>query len=189
MYKLTFLAVILCAGCTLSSHEIASPTTTQFKAVVFDIDGTLTTRSHAIHTVRKGAVDAVALYADNGHKIIYLTARTPVFQWHVPEWLSKHGFPAGSIHVTESREDREDFAKFKQGVLETYLARGWTLVAAYGDSSTDFKAYSNAGLDRSRIFALGAEGTTVCEPGVWTACFDNWPDQMAKIEELIRSED
>lgn len=176
---------LVCSACTLTPHEIQTATAEQDQAVVFDIDGTLTTRIHAIRDARQGAVAAVQAYAEAGYLVVYLTARTPLFQFHIPGWLERHDFPAGPIHVTESREHRSDLAAFKQGVLEDYRAHGWTLVAAYGDTVTDFEAYAGAGLPRARVFALRREGETTCDPGAWTACFATWPEQMDVIGELI----
>lgn len=174
-----------CAGCMLTPHEVESARSDHNLAVVFDIDGTLTTRVHAIRDTRKGAVAAVQAYAAAGYRIIYLSARHPLFQWHIPVWLERHGFPEGPIHVTESQEHRSDHAVFKRGVLDEYRESGWVFMAAYGDSTTDFDAYANAGIDRGRVFALRREGAQDCEPGTWAICFANWPEQMEIINDLI----
>lgn len=181
------LWVVMCASCTLTPHKVEIAPPENNLAVVFDIDGTLTTRVHAIRDTRKGAVAAVQAYADAGYRIVYLSARHPLFQWHIPNWLEQHGFPAGPIHVTESSEQRSDHASFKYGVLGNYRESGWELAAAYGDSSTDFDAYANAGIRRDRVFALKREGAEACEPGIWAECFATWPEQMAIIGELIRA--
>jgi len=177
----------LCAGCTLVPHQVERAPAAHNLVVVFDIDGTLTTRVHAIRSTREGAVAAVQAYAAAGFRIVYLSARNPWFQWHIPFWLEQHGFPEGALHVMESREHRRDHAAFKLGVLDEYRANGWVLAAAYGDSSTDFDAYAKAGIDRGRVFALRREDAERCEPGSWSACFSNWPEQMEIIADLIRS--
>jgi hypothetical protein len=183
------LLLVVCAGCTLATHDIEPAPPDRNRAVVFDIDGTLTTGVHAIGDTRTGAVAAVRAYAAAGYRVIYLSARHPLLQWHLPVWLERHGFPDGPIHVTESQSQRRDHAAFKHGVLEVYRANGWVLAAAYGDSSTDFDAYRDAGIDRERIFALRRQGAEVCEPGVWAACFAGWPEQMQLIDALISAED
>lgn len=181
------LLILLCAGCTLTPHEVEPPPADNNLAVVFDIDGTLTPRVYAIGDTREGAAAAVQAYADAGYRIIYLSARTPLFQWRIPGWLEKNGFPQGPIHVTETRAQRVDHAAFKQEVLDEYRANGWMLVAAYGDSSTDFHAYANAGIAADRVFALRREGADACEPGAWAECFANWREQMGIIEDLIHA--
>ena len=56
--------------------------------------------------------------------------------------MKKNGFPEGSIQVTQTSDDQKDHAKFKQRILNEFQAKGWIIFAAYGDSSTDFEAYS-----------------------------------------------
>lgn len=183
-----FLLLAMCAGCTLTPHAVEPAPSNQNRAVVFDIDGTLTTRVHAIRDTREGAAAAVAVYAAAGYRVIYLSARHPLFQWHIPGWLEQHGFPDGPVHVTESRDHRKDHAAFKHGVLEEYRASGWEFIAAYGDSSTDFDAYADAGIETGRVFALKREGANACEPGAWAACFAGWPEQMEIIDHLVRAQ-
>jgi hypothetical protein len=182
------LVIAACASCTLTPHTIEPAPPGHNLAVVFDIDGTLTTRVHAIGDTREGAAQAVRTYANAGYRIIYLTARFPLFQWQIPGWLERHGFPEGSIQVTESKEHRHDPASFKRGVLDGYTANGWLLAAAYGDSTTDFEAYADAGIDRNTVFALRRKGAESCEPGVWAVCFDSWPGQMETIDTLIHAQ-
>jgi hypothetical protein len=96
--------------------------------------------------------------------------------------MERHGFPDGAIHVTESREHRSDHAAFKHGVLEEYVDKGWNLVAAYGDSTSDFDAYADAGIDPSSVYALKREGARECEPGTWVECLANWPERLEPAE-------
>jgi len=184
-----FLLAIICTGCALTSDHIQQATSAQSRAVVFDIDGTLTSGIHAIRTARDGAAEAVQAFADAGCRIIYLSARTPLFQWHIIGWLELNGFPNGSIHVTESQADRQDHQAFKQRVLEAYKVNGWTFVAAYGDSSTDFEAYAAAGIPVERVFALKREGEKQCQPGPSAGCYATWPEQMAGISRLVTPTD
>jgi len=183
------LLAIVCTGCALTSDQIQPAKSGRNRAVVFDIDGTLTSRVHAIRTARDGAAEAVRAFADAGCRILYLSARTPLFQWHIIGWLELHRFPNGSIHVTESRTDREDLKAFKQRVLEAYKANGWTFVAAYGDSSTDFEAYADAGIPANRVFALKRVGEEACQPGPSAGCYASWPEQMDVIKGLARCRD
>lgn len=183
------LPLLLCSACTLTSHPVDPATPERDRAVIFDIDGTLTKSVRAIHGTRAGAADAVRGYADAGYHIVYLSARSPWFQFPIPGWLERHGFPAGSIHVTEWREHRSDPEAFKRAILERYLAKGWTLFAAYGDSTTDFAAYASAGIPRNRVFALRRKDEANCEPGAWTACYSDWPEQMETIRHLIGTGD
>lgn len=188
--KIGALCLLLaCAGCTLTPHRVEGAANGGANAVVFDIDGTLTSDVHAVFNVREDAAAAVSTFSRSGIKIIYLTARMPLMQFVIPGWLDRHGFPEGSIHVITTWEDRKDHAAFKQRVLEEYRNKGWTLIAAYGDSSTDFKAYEAAGVPRERVFALLRRGETECQPGSWRGCYGGWTEQLETIEALARGAD
>ena len=178
------LLILACAGCELSSDAVQAPLPGADSAVVFDIDGTLTPDVHSVRTARDGAAKAVQTWADAGHTVVYLSARVTFLQSRIPDWLEDHGFPDGPIHVTETAVDRDDPAVFKSRVLMDYEARGWTFAAAYGDSSTDFKAYADSGIPRERVFALRREGAEHCEPGEWSACAEGWGDLVGAIHAL-----
>ena len=126
-------------SCALLSFEIQKAPLKPGQAVVFDIDGTLTPSRLAIYTAREDAAKAVRVFADAGYKIIYLSARTQLFQSGIPNWLKENHFPEGSINVPQTDKDSSDHAAFKERVLNAYKKNGWTFVAAYGDSVTDSK--------------------------------------------------
>lgn len=155
------------------------------RAVVFDIDGTLTPNVYAISFARSGAAEAVRAYADAGVAVIYLTARIPMFQDGVADWLVENGFPAGQLHLTETAADEDDHAAFKRRVLEGYRAQGWAFVAAFGDSSSDFKAYADVGIAKADVFALRRVGAWDCKSGPWQACYEDWPDLMPAIADTL----
>ena len=176
------LISIACAGCTLPSDPVPVPAT-ESVAVVFDIDGTLTPTPAAIFDVREHAAQAVTLHANANIHIIYLSARVAAFQSQIPKWLKKHAFPNGSIHVPQTGADRGDHAGFKLRVLNEYSKNGWRLIAAYGDSTTDFEAYNNANI--SRIYALRRSGNETCKKGVWQKCIDSWSDHFDDINDIL----
>jgi hypothetical protein len=151
------------------------------QAVVFDIDGTLTPNVYAVTIARTGAAQAATLYADAGIDIIYLTARIRPFQGGVADWPSDHGFPAGDLYLTETKADRDDHAAFKQRVLTNYVNQGGTIIAAFGDSSSDFAAYADVGIPRENVFALQRFGRSNCKEGVWQGCYENWTDLLPVI--------
>jgi hypothetical protein len=167
-------------------YEIQQAPVKPDQAVVFDIDGTLTPKPSAVFTAREDAASAVQLYADNGYKIIYLSARTRLLQSGIPDWLKKNNFPEGSIHVPQSANESSDHAAFKKGILEQYRDKGWMFLAAYGDTSTDFEAYSYAGIDENHVFALQREGKSTCQPGSWVECLQSWTEHKDKIKEIMQ---
>ena len=175
------LMVMICSSCAQLPADIPNPTQQQTQAVVFDIDGTLTPRPIEMWTARKDAAKAVHIFADKGYQIIYLSARVKPFQANIPNWLEKKGFPDGTILLTETSEDRKDHAHFKTRMLRDFLAHGWELAFAYGDSSTDFEAYAAVGIPKERVFALRREGETSCQPGAWKACLNGWTEYIDSI--------
>jgi hypothetical protein len=109
---------------------------------------------------------------------VYITTRVPGFQFSVPSWLNENSFPAGHLHVAQSSQERENAADFKLRVLNSYIASGWRLSYAFGDSPTDFIAYERAGLPKERVFALKRKGRDTCEEGVYSACLDGWTEYL-----------
>ena len=179
------LLAILCSGCSLRAHDIQQAPPKQNKAVVFDIDGTLTPKKLAFSTARDDATTAAQLFADNGYLIIYLTARRRSLQSGIPGWLKRKGFPEGNIQVSK-KTDSKNHAVYKKRVLREFQENGWNLFAAYGDKSTDFEAYSAVGIDKSRIFALQVAGKDSCEPGVWAKCLKSWSEHIDQIADMVR---
>jgi phosphatidate phosphatase PAH1 len=180
------LVAILCSSCALRTFDIQKAPLKPNQAVVFDIDGTLTPKVSAIYTARDGAASAVQLFAKNGYKIIYLSARTRLLQSGIPDWLKKHDFPEGSIQVPQTSTDSSDHAAFKTRILKKFQAKGWNIFAAYGDSSTDFEAYSEAHIDKEHVFALRRAGEDSCQPGIWAECLNSWADHTDHIKQMVQ---
>jgi len=179
-----FLSVLLllATSCSLQPTDVQVASVEYNKAVIFDIDGTLTPNNISIFTARPDAAHIVNLYADKGYKIIYLSARNMFFQFNIPCFLKENGFPIGNIHVPQQSSDRDDFAAFKQKLLMRYQNKGWNLVAAYGDSTSDFKAYAAVGIDPEHIYSIKREGAQTCQPGPWSQCLQSWSEQVDSIE-------
>lgn len=181
-HPIGMLILIGCSSCAvLPVAEVPYASAAQSKAVVFDIDGTLTPNVQDIFGVRPDAARAVHAFADKGYKIVYLSARVKAFQGNIPGWLKKNGFPDSAIHVQETEEDDKDHAQFKTRKLREYQARGWTLEYAYGDSKTDFVAYANVKIPKERVFALQRATETSCQPGIWKECLKGWTGHIDSI--------
>jgi hypothetical protein len=169
----------------LQSDSVRNAPHVGARAAVIDIDGTLTPDVMAVFRVRERAAEVTNAMEAAGVQVIYLTARVPAFQFLIPGWLERHGFPEGSVHVTESDEHREDFVAFKSGVVDAWQAAGWNIVIAVGDSSSDFEAYALSGVEEERVFAVQREGATSCQAGPWARCFDSWHE----IAEFLAGDD
>lgn len=180
-FALLILMGSLYACATIPSTGIQSPTPSQHQLVVVDIDGTLTPEPMDVGKARPGAADALRAFAQKGYKVIYITARTPLFQSGLQDWLHQNHFPDGPLHVAQNSQERDDVAGFKARILETYAKAGWDLSYAYGDSSTDFEAYAKAGIHPTHVFALKRRGSPTCQCCIFNACLDGWETQLGYI--------
>lgn len=154
------------------------------QAVVFDIDGTLTTGDEEIvlqvlgdladkkyvPKVHSGAAAVAKAWVAKGYLPVYLTGRPDVLRRVTDEWLAQEGFPAGPVHLTdtlgEAAPNAEGVGRFKAAFLER-LRPIVGLVAAYGNATTDISAYAAAGIPKARTFIIGkhaGEGGTVALP-------------------------
>ena len=181
------LVILIGACATLPEVEVPSPPSSNSEFVVFDVDGTLTPHNVLVRQARVDAAKAVEGFAARGYGIVYLTTRVPQFQAALPGWLETHGFPAGRLHVAQTSDERERAAEYKLRVLNEYLARGWHLAYAFGDSSTDFEAYWRAGLPKERIYALRRRGRETCEPGEYGTCLAGWTEYLRANERPARA--
>lgn len=182
---------MIAVGCTtLPGHPIPTATPIKNRAIVFDIDGTLTPEPNSVFTARENASRAVNLFADHGYAIIYLSARNLFFQFPIPNWLENNEFPDGNIHVPQSHWEHNNPAEFKASTLQTYVDSGWHLVAAYGDTHTDFEAYAEVGIPRDRIFALQRKDAPQCQltERVWAECLNAWQPHFERIMGIINME-
>ena len=176
----------LCSGCAqLSYTTVPDAPTAHAKAVVFDIDGTLTPDVAAVFDVRKDAAEAVRAYAAKGYKIIYLSARVSWLSAGLPDWLNDRGFPGGSVHIAQTRSERNRPDVYKTEVLTSYVTHGWSLAYAYGDSSTDLAAYAAVGIPTEHVFALQRRGESNCQPGVAAACLSGWTEHLNFVSESV----
>ncbi|KAL6042351.1 LNS2 domain-containing protein [Balamuthia mandrillaris] len=147
------------------------------QAVVFDIDGTLTTGNIQVVTqtslnmlhldfdpaLRSGAVQLVRAWAVKGYLPIYLSGRSGSFYRHTRSWLIEHGLPPGLIGQTKGRKPTlplwYSVGRFKRDYLRD-MEKDYMLniVAHYGNTLTDIKASKALGIPASRTFICGKTG-------------------------------
>ena len=184
--RLALIAVVSLAGGVPGCAHLPAVVVPQAASgasgiVVFDVDGTLTATVARIFSVRPDASAVARRYAERGHRIVYLTARAPALQGTLRAFLSRHAFPPGDLLAPKNRAEHAAPAAFKVRALADYRAHGWSIAAAYGDSSSDFEAYARAGIPRERVFALRRVGATRCQPGAWAACLPGWEPQRQAL--------
>jgi len=177
-----------CSSCAqLPYADIPRAPPAKAKAVVFDVDGTLTPSVSAVFEVRKDAAEAVRAYAAKGYTIVYLSTRVSWLSGGVPHWLIENGFPEGSVHVAQTRTERNQPDVYKTTVLKAYVAHGWSLQYAYGDSSTDLAAYAAAGIPKEHVFVLLRKGESSCQPGPAAACLSGWTEHLEFVSTSVRN--
>jgi phosphoserine phosphatase len=180
--------VVLSSACAqLPPAAVAKASARQAQAVVFDIDGTLTPQVSSIFEARPDAAKAVKIFADKGYKIIYLSTRNSWFSALIPGWLKSNNFPDGEIHVAQTDEDRSHPDVYKTRMLKDFIAQGWQLSFAYGDSSTDFAAYAAADIPKEHVFALLRRYAADCQPGDWKDCLKGWTEHLGFLTASVPS--
>ncbi len=143
------------------------------QSVVFDLDSTLTLSDFNVvedylkgttAPTRKSAVELANLYAAKGYRIIYLTVRPYILVPITQSWIRQLGLPRGHLYSPISFEqslDIDQHAPFKSAYL-SYLVDdlGLDIVAAYGNSASDIKAYESVGIAKDKTFIVGEQGGT-----------------------------
>ena len=179
---LLLLIFCFCSACSTLPNHFDPATEPNAKAVVFDVDGTLTPTVLRFWQARDDAAKAVRYYFEQGYKIFYLTARIPLFQSQLPGWLEDHGFPQGSLFLSQNSDDRHHPTDFKTRILRRLIQDGWQIEFAFGDSSTDFAAYAAVNIPAAQVFALQRECADECEPGAWAHCFSDWKTYLESAQ-------
>lgn len=147
------------------------------QAVVFDIDGTLTTGdselildlatsiyngSH-VPEMYPGGPEVVWSWSDKGYLPIYLTGRPDMLRERSQQWLVDMGFPAGAVHLTDTNGQAlptsGGVATYKREFIQKVQTEAQAeFYAAYGNASTDIEGFEGAGIDKARTFIIGANG-------------------------------
>ncbi len=127
------------------------------RAIVVDIDGTITASENAVfntflfHDDIAHRRDAPEVLAASGHPVVYLSSRGDQLTGMTRTWLRAHGFPAGPIRHARKlvTSPGPKTVAFKVAALRTL---GVPIHAAIGNRGTDVEAYRAAGVSADRIF-------------------------------------
>lgn len=162
--------------------------------VVTDVDETLTTSdAENLHQIldpsydQKQRADASATfeaYHDKGYWIAYVTARPETlvlrdgrpYRTATDQWFSAHGFPhpdgVSDVYFSPDLLSSLLPRGYKGEVVKALQAAGFQVDYAYGNASTDFQAYADAGLPLDHTFSIGKlagwGGTTPITGGDYT---------------------
>jgi hypothetical protein len=143
------------------------------QVVLFDIDGTLTIDDAQIlkqieakargerytPLMWDGAPAVAQRWAERGYLVVYVSARPDVVFAETREWLVAKGFPPGPVLLTDKLRQAipgERVHKYKSEVVTGLVGRAKvSLVAAYGNASTDIAVYAEAGIPKAKTFIVG----------------------------------
>lgn len=139
----------------------------QRKAILFDIDGTLTLNDFESVGDYLGvdkadahyyAKETVLEYKNKGYQIIYLTGRPYWVAKDSREWFDYMAMPQGQLHTNPYGEGPipEDTQAYKTEYLNRIIQdKSINIVRAYGNASTDIAAYADAGLPKAQTYIIG----------------------------------
>ncbi len=157
-----FHAIVYGDGSRATGHIWAIAPDTP--AVIFDIDGTLTTGDGELlddllggkADVRPGAADVAKRWADLGYLVVYITGRHHALRDSSRAWLDDHDFPPGPLFTPEDKlavlPSRDHVGAYKLAQLRALLGAGLAVEAAYGNAATDVCAYAEAGIPPDRTW-------------------------------------
>ncbi|MBU1069780.1 haloacid dehalogenase [Myxococcota bacterium] len=157
---------------------------TNRQAVVFDIDGTLTTSDAEVMQDWAGFTTAemypyadlvVQYYVDHGFHVAMVTGRPYWLAVETRQWLADHSMPFHSIRFTSDNGTTvsgQETQAYKTGYLEGLIATcGLDIVRAYGNSDTDVWAYDAVGVSKTQTFIIGdIAGMEQTQPIVCEGC-------------------
>lgn len=147
-----------------ASIRVVGPAT---RAVVSDVDGTLTHSEMAAFTSRAppranpGAAEVLWALASRGYDIVYLTARP---EWHVPttrRWLAANGFPPGLLRTTTTTTGLfgDGARDFKTAELRGFAERlGRAPDMGFGNMPSDVEAYAAGGVPAASRYFFRLDG-------------------------------
>ncbi len=136
------------------------------KAVVFDIDGTLTQNSAemigdytnvSIAKAYNYSIEVTKLYKKKGYQLIFLTARPYWVARDTREWYDIKGFPDTTItRFSMSNETIINAEQYKSDFMAYLIDTiGLDVIRVYGNAQSDIDAYENAGIPKSDTYIIG----------------------------------
>jgi hypothetical protein len=125
------------------------------KIVVSDVDGTLTSSEAAefpamltgdLPGAQPKAADVLSTLANEGYRIVYLTARPEWLTARTHEFLTMYGFPPGIVHPTSTEGGALGgaAAEFKSQELASLASHSLAIGWAFGNQPSDTDAYDDA---------------------------------------------
>ena len=137
------------------------------KAVLFDIDGTLTINDFEAYADYVGvktaqaygyAAQTVNAYKAKGYQIIYLTARPYWVAKDARAWFASQGLlgwhyrrnPYGDGPIPpDTQAHKTNYVKYLRNTV------GLDIIRAYGNATTDIAAYADGGISKAETWIIG----------------------------------
>lgn len=168
------------------------------KAVIFDVDGTLTIGDSEIFQeillgqdpeLYPGGPDVVGRWAEQGYFVVYLTGRPYFLNPASRRWLERHGFPDGPLRTTDSLAEAVPNAGGVQAyklawIRHLEMTAGLDFVAAYGNAPTDICAYAQSGIDVDATWIIGPHGGEACDGFPNTHAVVDYPSHLPALADL-----
>jgi hypothetical protein len=126
--------------------------------VVSDVDGTLTTGEAiefgallvgTLPNANPGAPEVLWALADQGYRILYLTARPEGLTTRTRAFLDERGFPPGLVHTTLTHLGAfgDAASEYKTSELEMLADRGLVPEWGFGNRDSDATAYASSDVE------------------------------------------
>jgi hypothetical protein len=162
-------------------------------AILFDVDGTLTTDDgelfddllgRGVAEVFPNAAAVAQRWAAKGYLIVYVTGRPYPLRDHTRRWLESHGFPYGPLFTPDrfrdARPTRDGVGDFKREILLELQSRGVSFARAYGNAATDVCAYVQAKIPPAITFIIGARAG--CDGSPAPQALPGYVDHMPSVD-------
>ena len=166
------------------------------KAVLFDIDGTLTLNDFESVGDYLGvdkadphyyAKETVTAYKNKGYQIIYLTGRPYWIAKDSREWFDYMGLPQGQLHTDPYGDGPipENTQAYKTQYLNKLIQdKSIDFVRAYGNATTDIAAYADAGISVDETYIIGENAGMDGTQPIYGDYSYHYSDKVANFAEL-----
>lgn len=133
----------------------------------------------------EGAVDVVDYYHQLGVQPVYITGRPYLYDGMTRRWLEEHSLPVGPLVMVQDILESlpTNVGAFKARLLSQLQQRGHTIVAAYGNATTDICAYESAGIPADSTFIVGPHAGEGCATGANTpsVAVESYVEHLASL--------
>jgi len=169
------------------------------RAVLFDVDGTLTTDDGELFEdllgggapdMQEGAHEVARRWAELGYLPIFITGRPYFLRSSTARWLVERKFPAGPLYTVDSVVDfaptEGKVGAFKEAAIRALRDAGVDIAWAYGNASTDVCAYRRAGIAPDHTYIVGTE-PRVCDDGAPTRPLPSYVLHLKELGDDLRA--